>query len=744
MKIGTEKNEVHTTGGGEKARFKIAANRQAFQILSDGLYANKILAIVRELSTNARDSHIDAGKADLPIQVHLPNPIEPWFSVRDFGLGLSHEDIMTVYNSYFESTKTKSNDVTGCLGLGSKSPFSYTDQFTVASCFNGVRRLYNAYIDEDGAPSIREIQSTKTDECNGLEIQVAVETSDFHRFNEAAQKALIRFNPLPEVIGTADFKFNPIKYAIATDRWALRDTNNDRYGYRDRSEAVAIQGAVAYPINTSAMKDLTRAQQMVLEAPLDIQFEIGELMVTASREALSYGDKEPTTNSIKQACDKIIAELPIMYQKEFDDCKSLWEAKIRYHDLIEKAPYGIQSLMQRDAFSIKWKGVEVNSKAIEVDVTNYICKTGSKDNPHIEYELDLRLFERRSRGRRVDGGNPRAYKFESYSGTWKFMPSNTIKVVYNDVGRGAHSRVTHYMLEHDFGDVKRGAIKVLMIEAKREALMKKFIQEMGGVDFIKVSDLPKPPAKVNKTSGTAGVKVHQYDASGYEDREKWKPTSLDFKTTSGIYVAINRYKPFKNDTDMSYKFSEIVEMAIGLGIIDKKTPIYGVYPRYAKKLASDSNWTSLWELLISKTKILVKKEKLAQGIVNQNALQDLNVLGIVQNSTWDKIADSNSPFSMFVDHLNTMRKQYGSASSNTLATRANMANRLLSEVAHSKIETSGVKADHDLKAEWKMVLTLYPMLGVIPHDTYYMQRRNISDRQLVEIITNYINLVDAS
>src|SRR5690242_6346040 len=105
----------------EPSNFRIKASKKAFEILSNGLYSHKIKAVVRELSTNAADSHAAAGKGDVPFKVHLPNNLEPYFYVKDEGVGLSPEQVNTIYTTYFESDKIESNDFTGCLGLGSKS-----------------------------------------------------------------------------------------------------------------------------------------------------------------------------------------------------------------------------------------------------------------------------------------------------------------------------------------------------------------------------------------------------------------------------------------------------------------------------------------------------------------------------------------------------------------------------------------------------------------------------------------------
>jgi len=69
---------------GEIGEFRIRNSAKAFNILSSGLYANKIKAIIRELSCNAIDSHTAAGTTQ-PFEVHLPTTLEPWFSIRDFG-----------------------------------------------------------------------------------------------------------------------------------------------------------------------------------------------------------------------------------------------------------------------------------------------------------------------------------------------------------------------------------------------------------------------------------------------------------------------------------------------------------------------------------------------------------------------------------------------------------------------------------------------------------------------------------
>jgi DNA topoisomerase VI subunit B len=145
-----KQEEVETHGINNTNQFQIKASSHAFRILSDGLYSDKISSIIRELSCNALDSHIANGNPEIPFQIHIPSKLIPHFHIRDYGIGLSEEDIMGLYSTYFASTKGQSNDFVGALGLGSKSPFSYTDSFTVESWFNNEKKTYAIFIGDEG------------------------------------------------------------------------------------------------------------------------------------------------------------------------------------------------------------------------------------------------------------------------------------------------------------------------------------------------------------------------------------------------------------------------------------------------------------------------------------------------------------------------------------------------------------------------------------------------------------------
>ena len=227
----TKKNVVKRKGVESEGKFQIKATGKAFRILSDGLYSDKIRAIMRELSCNAYDAHVDAKNLDKPFVIHMPNRLEPTFKIRDYGIGLSHDDVINVYTTYFESTKTDSNDYIGCLGLGSKSPFSYVDNFSIISYLKGKKRIYNAFLNEEETPTIALLSESNTKEANGLEVSFPVQANDTRRFEETAQDVFTYFKLKPKFEG-AKIEVKDITYILKGSSWGIR---NNQYGGSSKS-----------------------------------------------------------------------------------------------------------------------------------------------------------------------------------------------------------------------------------------------------------------------------------------------------------------------------------------------------------------------------------------------------------------------------------------------------------------------------------------------------------------------------
>lgn len=335
MKLNTAPTHIAEVSGDVSVKqFQMRSNAKSFTILSNSLYSNKIRAIVRELGTNAYDSHVAAGCPDKPFQVHLPSVIEPWFAVRDFGVGLSSSEIENIYTVYFESTKDKSNLFNGCLGLGSKSPFSYTTNFTVTSVKDGIRSLYSAFIDDTGCPAVARLFQGETTEPNGVEVKFPVNTGDFSAFAYESGIVYGIFKVRPEILGNQNFSgwYEPeIMFSnIIPGFDIIHDGNYRRAPY---TTSYAVMGNVAYPIDlpSSLLSSLSELEKRLLDS-CRIEFETGEIEFQPSREGLSYIPStiaaikqklSTAANAFADHIERTLLEIPNKWERTFSLYRSM-------------------------------------------------------------------------------------------------------------------------------------------------------------------------------------------------------------------------------------------------------------------------------------------------------------------------------------------------------------------------------------------------------------------------------------
>lgn len=293
MKTAT-RTDIHSTlKDFETNAFTIEVNAQSFHVLLDSLYTNKVRAVIRELWTNAFDAHVEAGVPDCPFECQLPTTLEPLFRVRDFGVSMDHQSVMKLYSTVFASTKRNTNDQVGCLGLGSKSPFAYTDAFQVTAWLDGEKRTYLCALDEEGVPSITAVGAEPSDEPRGIEVRFPVQTQHISEFKREAEHVARGFDVTP--IGSPLEIPNPI---LVGDGWRV---------YEEAEHGIR-QGCVIYPVTSEQLyidMHFRNGQGVVIDVP------IGTVDIAASREALSLDDKtkDIVTNLFDAASESIQAQV---------------------------------------------------------------------------------------------------------------------------------------------------------------------------------------------------------------------------------------------------------------------------------------------------------------------------------------------------------------------------------------------------------------------------------------------------
>jgi hypothetical protein len=335
MKLAEATGTVVRDGIGAESNFKIAATAKAFEILSARLYTDIPRAIVRELSTNAHDAHVEAGRGDKPFDVHLPNYMESWFEIRDYGPGLSPEAVIQIYTVYFASTRNTSNEFAGCLGLGSKSPFAYTDAFTVTSYVNGVAYVYSLFKNEKQEPSITKMSETATTEPNGVAIRIAVKSQDHSAFVRAAEKVYRYFKVKPNIKGASINTTLP-KPEIQGGFYAIRSEG----GYSNNGSLSIVMGQVCYKVSSI---NPTYHGFEGYDTAVDLYANIGECETAASREEIHMS--KGTESWITAKLAEVIEDIGVRAKAEAEKATTTLD-KVRiqnhYAARVARLPNGIR------------------------------------------------------------------------------------------------------------------------------------------------------------------------------------------------------------------------------------------------------------------------------------------------------------------------------------------------------------------------------------------------------------------
>lgn len=309
MKLHNENYNFEGVVPAERIEFKLKANAKLFGILSDGIYKDKVAAVIRELSCNAHDIHARIRNTK-PFRVYVPTRLDPTFRVEDEGTGIDPARIADIYWTYGESSKTDSNDEIGALGLGSKSPFAYTkSSFTVKNRYpiDGKvhEHTYFCFINERGTPDGSLVSVEPTDQPAGITVELAARTEDLNAFQQRVMSFFKYWPNKPEIIGLGCAVPEPVKLFKGTN-WYLERRNE---GHR---HAVILMGNVPYPLDINAVPRPTEAMRFVAANPFVITVPIGSVAFQVSREELSY--EKVTLDTLEQVAEVIVKEFSAVIQ----------------------------------------------------------------------------------------------------------------------------------------------------------------------------------------------------------------------------------------------------------------------------------------------------------------------------------------------------------------------------------------------------------------------------------------------
>lgn len=376
MKFQTKEYHTNQSSNVAGQSFQVSMTAKFFETLFSGLYRYKEAAVIRELFCNAIDSHkmrdlmysympqhyvsVHAmqrhnvgefiSSQDTRVEIHLPDDLEPWLEIKDYGIGLSLEKIMGeaipahegevliegniivqhdevpegkgvigepgwyngvlvfrspdnneiirsagLYTTLFDSTKADSNDQIGAFGLGSKSPFAISDSFTVETRYNGELHNFVMFLNDKRIPTCelatkdldtRDPLPILTDEKNGMTVRVPVKTSSYQAFADQLSDLCRVLLPEEYPVVTNDDYFDG--FTPINREQKIFDTYVQQVERSSHASThYAVMGGVAYPIELDQLDE--QSATLLERFPSTYTFfPLGALNVPPSREDLSY------------------------------------------------------------------------------------------------------------------------------------------------------------------------------------------------------------------------------------------------------------------------------------------------------------------------------------------------------------------------------------------------------------------------------------------------------------------------
>lgn len=364
--------------GGTKVamQFDVNSIEHIMKVLTD-LYSDPIGAIIREYSTNALDSHKAVGQTR-PVEVTLPTMFDASFKVKDFGLGLSVDDITNIYSQYGASTKRGTNDQTGMLGLGCKSGLTYSDQFVVNSVKGGVKVSVVVSRTESGAGIMEILDTVYTNYPNSVEIVIPTKAGDHRTFeNKAAE--FYKYWPKGSVLvnGGEPERFDASNAVKITDSIYL--VNNVE------SHKI-VMGDVAYPVDFDkiAFKNASRQRYNYSNWGLIAFVGMGEVNFTPSREQLHM--TRLTTSTLANIGEEFDKNIVARIESEISNATDFQDAWKKFNDWTK--PLNIKVTAQ-------YQGHEIKN---QYQVPGVVVSPGRRNRLHnangevFEYGTITRLF----------------------------------------------------------------------------------------------------------------------------------------------------------------------------------------------------------------------------------------------------------------------------------------------------------------------------------------------------------------
>jgi hypothetical protein len=368
MKLYTKSNKIETSvNASNSLTFGIADESIIIEFLRNKIYSNKLRTPIQEIISNARDA-MRSIDSEGHILITIPSADNNFLlQIRDYGPSITPENMKAIFVLYGQSTKRGTNKEVGMYGLGSKSPWSYTNSFNVTTFINGTKRQYLALIDDSNKGRLDLTYEGSTEESDGTEISYVINQYDVNSAVNAISDTTMFWSDeeYPTFTGPvsalAQLKREREHYNVRFMGRNFNNIANTRVGH-----TVVVVDGIPYPHPSSS-----RFKTIIVPA--------GLLTFPITRESI-----ENTPKNLR-----VFEEIEKEYVQQYTEAEREWQqgivdvASMRDHSAVKRqCKFNLTSKMihnlRIENGSLKFKHQDNENRFFEAVSLNNILSDGEK------------------------------------------------------------------------------------------------------------------------------------------------------------------------------------------------------------------------------------------------------------------------------------------------------------------------------------------------------------------------------
>jgi hypothetical protein len=419
---------------------------------------------------------------------------------------------------------------------------------------------------------------SNTDECNGLEVKLSIANDDHIKFKNAIKEQLKFFDPLPKIYNDT-INFPTILHK--GENFILMDDTEvsvDNMYYRGYNVVIG-NNAYNIPYNVVSLSKIFKHK-------LVLRLDIGEVMVTASREAIKTDEvtrdiiierfnraTEEYTNYILDMIsrdDMLDYEKAIFLNNNSDsidlDLDSVHKNVGNPHYLYNSNEISIPVSLWGSYISFDYTEKETTDFYGNIKTAFTVNHARAKYVSSVWYEYDLN----KNKSKRIGLGQKE----------WvNFSPQSTYLVFIRDDAYAFHKKITQYFDTNNTSKCN----KILIVDSFIEDVNIEAINELVSFNttFVKLSDIKLPKTARIACSNKSTTPIARIFTIGkdsgyiFSRLTDWGTvyTSLKKIENENAYVVSSYRDKFDN---IQYNDIMFFQTSITLGLIDKRIEIYAV------------------------------------------------------------------------------------------------------------------------------------------------------------------------